>query len=59
MSTFGNNIEAKIRSWSVGGDVANTFDQHIEKSVPGYSEGHDLISKLVSFFLDDNGSKSS
>jgi len=58
MSTLGDNIEAKSGSWSFGGDVANTFDQHIEKSVPGYSEGHDLISKLAPFFLGDNGSKS-
>lgn len=55
MSNVGNNIEADIGSWSFGGDVPKTFEDHIIKSVPGYLEGHNLISKLAPFFLAEKG----
>lgn len=57
MSNVGDNINANIGSWSFGGDVAKTFDDHIQKSVPGYLEGHDLISKLAPFFIAEKGVK--
>ena len=43
--------------WSFGGNVAETFDDHIEKSIPGYLEGHDLISKIWPFFMAEQGVK--
>ena len=46
MKKTGDGIEAKIGSWSFGGEVVKNFDNHIKKSVPGYDEGHDLITKL-------------
>ena len=46
MANTGDDIEAKAGRWSFGGDVAKSFDNHIKKSVPGYEEGHDLISKF-------------
>lgn len=58
MSTLGDNIEASSGSWTFGGEVAKTFDKHIEKSVPGYLEGHDLITKLAPFFLGEQGARS-
>mgnify|MGYP001157180377 FL=1 len=57
MKKTGDGIEAKIGSWSFGGEVVKNFDNHIKKSVPGYDEGHDLITKLVPFFIGENGSK--
>ena len=33
------------------------IDNHIKKSVPGYDEGHDLITNLIPFFIGENGSK--
>jgi len=57
MANTGDDIEAKAGRWSFGGDVAKSFDNHIKKSVPGYEEGHDLISKLAPFFLGNNNSK--
>jgi tRNA (cmo5U34)-methyltransferase len=57
MSNVGDNINANIGSWTFGGDVAKTFDDHIQKSVPGYLEGHDLISKLAPFFIAEKGVK--
>ena len=33
------------------GNVHKNFEKHVEKSVPFYDEGHNLICKLSSFFL--------
>ena len=57
LSNVGDNISANIGNWSFGGEVAKTFDDHITKSVPGYLEGHDLISKIAPFFLAEKGVK--
>ncbi len=46
----GHNIKAKNADWSFGGDVADTFVEHIKHSVPLYEEGHDLICQLSDFF---------
>ncbi len=51
----GDDIVAENANWSFGGEVAKKFDQHVEKSVPFYHEGHDLVVKLSDFFLS-NGS---
>jgi tRNA (cmo5U34)-methyltransferase len=55
MSKVGDSISAENASWSFGGDVAKTFDDHVSKSVPFYLQGHDLVAKLSDFFLN-NGS---
>lgn len=46
----GHNIEAANANWSFGGDVPDTFVDHIKQSVPLYEEGHDLICQLSDFF---------
>jgi tRNA (cmo5U34)-methyltransferase len=56
LSNLGDEINAKTGSWTFGGSVAKTFDAHIQKSVPGYLEGHDLVSKMAPFFLGRTGS---
>ena len=53
MQNTGDSIKAKNASWSFGGDVYKTFDQHVSKSVPLYKEGHDLILKISDFFIND------
>ena len=50
----GNNIDTKNANWSFSGDVPENFDNHVDKSVPMYKEGHDLICRLSDFFLSDN-----
>lgn len=50
----GNEIEAGRGSWSFGGDVAKTFVSHVEKSVPLYHEGHDLICDVSDYFCIPN-----
>lgn len=46
----GNNINVERAGWSFGGEVAETFVEHITKSVPMYSQGHELILQLSDFF---------
>ena len=37
-------------AWDFKQDVAKNFYSHINKSVPLYKEGHELILKLSDFF---------
>lgn len=55
MTKVGDNISAGNANWSFGGAVAQTFDDHVSKSVPLYHQGHELTAKLGDFFLS-NGS---
>jgi len=55
MSDVGDSIKAERASWSFGGNVCETFDQHVRRSVPLYEVGHELICKLSDFFIS-NGS---
>lgn len=55
--SVGDGIGLKNQYWSFEGDVASVFDQHVAKSVPFYSVGHDLIVELSSFFLSGEGAK--
>ena len=49
----GNNIKVKKGAFSFGGKTPKNFDSHISKSVPLYELGQDLISKISSFFLNN------
>ena len=52
----GQDILAANGRWNFGGKVADTFEDHIERSVPYYREGHDIIAKLSDYFLYDGAS---
>ena len=43
-------LNSTIGGFSFGGDTPKYFDEHITKSVPLYNQGHDIITKLSSFF---------
>jgi len=47
-------ILKKRGAWTFGGKVPLKFDRHIEKSVPFYNEGHDIIQNLSDYFLFEN-----
>ena len=47
------SVNQKKGAWNFGGDVPKKFESHIGKSVPLYSEAHDLICKTSDFFLRD------
>ena len=51
---IGDKIRVKNASWSFDKKVPKNFTQHIEKSVPFYSEGHEIILQLSDFFLKKN-----
>jgi tRNA (cmo5U34)-methyltransferase len=38
-------------SWTFDG-ISESFDSHVQKSVPFYNEGHDLICRYSDFFLN-------
>ena len=46
-----NQITTERANWSFSGEVAKHFDDHVDKSVPGYHEGHELVVKLSDFFV--------
>lgn len=50
----GHDIETAQADWSFGGDVADTFVDHIRQSVPYYDAGHDLICSLSDYFCHDD-----
>ena len=47
----GHKIEAGNAGWSFGGEVADTFVDHIRQSVPMYAEGHDLVCQFSDYFV--------
>lgn len=49
----GNKIEAQNAGWTFGGDVADTFVDHIRQSVPMYVEGHDLVCQFSDYFVSN------
>jgi tRNA (cmo5U34)-methyltransferase len=51
VAKVGDVIEAENANWQFSGEASDQFDQHIEKSVPFYLAGHDLVVGLSDFFL--------
>ena len=51
MAEVGDDISKKRGGWSFDDQVANAFDEHVAKSVPGYSEGHDIVAGLADFLF--------
>lgn len=53
---LGDGIESSSErgSWNFSGSVPKVFETHVQRSVPLYAEGHDLILRLADFFLSEN-----
>jgi tRNA (cmo5U34)-methyltransferase len=49
----GNGIATENANWSFNVPPSE-FDEHIEKSVPFYKEGHDLIAQISDFFVPND-----
>lgn len=49
----GDDISADKGRWSFSGKVSKTFDEHVDRSVPFYKEGHQLIVDMQEFFLQE------
>lgn len=52
IDVVGDGLKAGNARWSFGGAVSDNFDIHVQKSVPFYNEGHELILKLSEFFIN-------
>ena len=50
----GHGIAARNSEWSFGGRVAESFTEHVRRSVPLYDEGHDLICRISDYFVQKN-----
>ena len=50
----GNKIKTERANWSFGKETANNFEEHVQKSVPYYDDGHDLVCYLSDFFCSSN-----
>jgi tRNA (cmo5U34)-methyltransferase len=50
----GDEIKSERGNWSFKSGVAKTFDSHVERSVPLYQEGHDLILDITDYFIKEN-----
>ena len=47
----GDNISSSKAVWSFKGKVAESFVEHISRSIPFYTEGHELICHLSDYFV--------
>lgn len=52
----GNDIHVENASWTFSGDTAKNFPAHVERSVPLYRQGQELLLEVSDFFIskDDN-----
>lgn len=50
----GQKISAGNAGWTFGGEVPETFVDHIKLSVPLYESGHDLICQVSDFFIKND-----
>ena len=51
--SVGESILADNAAWTFGGEVAENFSDHVQRSVPLYDRGHDLVCRISDFFLKD------
>lgn len=51
MDNVGDGLSADRGNWKFSGEVVDSFDDHVSKSVPLYSEGHELICDMSDFFI--------
>jgi len=54
MGQSGDTIDAENANWKFNGSMVENFETHVEKSVPLYKEGHELIRKLSDYFVKDD-----
>ena len=51
MSNTGDNISNTYANWQFSGEMVKNFDVHIQKSIPLYQQGHQLICDVSDFFI--------
>jgi tRNA (cmo5U34)-methyltransferase len=53
-NSVGDNINTENAGWKFSGEMVKDFEKHVSKSVPLYSEGHDIILKISDYFVKDD-----
>jgi tRNA (cmo5U34)-methyltransferase len=53
--SVGDDIVTTGTRWSFAGSTPQRFDTHVRKSVPLYTEGHELIGRSIEFFCRRGG----
>lgn len=53
MTQVDTGIQVENAGWTFE-NIADDFDDHVQKSVPLYDQGHELVCKLSDFFLPPN-----
>jgi tRNA (cmo5U34)-methyltransferase len=51
MANVGDDIQADHGNWKFSGETTKSFDAHVERSIPLYLEGHNLICDISDFFI--------
>lgn len=51
MGQVGDGLKVENANWNFKGEVVQSFDSHVSRSVPFYNEGHQLIANLSDFFV--------
>ena len=50
----GDGIKAQNANWKFDGETVLSFEEHINRSVPYYHDGHLLVENLSDFFIKDD-----
>ncbi len=51
MEIAGDDISVEKGDWKFDGSVAEKFDEHVLKSIPLYTEAHQIVCNLTDYFL--------
>ena len=54
MKHSGDNINVSNANWQFSGEMVEHFEEHVERSVPLYKEGHELVVKLSDYFVKED-----
>lgn len=54
MDDVGDGLIVENANWKFSGDVVSKFDDHVNKSVPFYTEGQRLITHLSDYFIGED-----
>lgn len=53
-SMVGDGIPAANARWNFAGSAADSFQSHVQRSVPHYQDGQELAAQLSDFFIRDD-----
>ena len=54
MEKAGDDIKTQNANWKFNGEMVESFEEHVKKSIPLYEKGHKLIENLSDYFVKDD-----